>query len=82
MLVGPYSEDNFSDLNQYFEKLASIALDKPEADLVNGYLGSHKISLEPGTKTFRLENNEYSEFYLMLTVVNEAVVIEIKAYRD
>jgi hypothetical protein len=82
MLIGPYSEDDSSDLNKYFKKLAAIALDKQEADLVNSYLGGHKISLEPGTQTFRLDNNEYSEFYLMLTVVNEAVVIEIKFYRN
>lgn len=82
MIIGPYSKDNFSGLNKYFKKLAAIALDKPEADLVNDYLAKHKISLEPGTQTFRFENNDYSEFYLMLTVVNEAAVIEIKFYRD
>lgn len=82
MLITAYSENDISNLNKYFKELASISLDKAEKDLVNDYLAKHKIALEPGTQTVRLENDDYSEFYLMLSVVNESIIVEIKYYRD
>lgn len=81
MLIGPYSNNNFSGINNYFRELSSITLDTQESELVNDYLDKHPISLGQGTQIFRLENNDYSEFYLMLSIVNESVVIEIKYYR-
>jgi len=82
MLVGPYSDDNFANIQKYFIALASIALDKPELKLILDQLNKKPITLESNSKIFNIQGNQYSEYYFKYTVVNESLIVEIKFYKS
>jgi len=82
MLIGPYSDDNFSQIQKYFLSLAAISLEEPEYKAVMNQLKTEPISLKKDSEIFNIKNDEYTEFYLKYTVANESLVVEIKFYKS
>lgn len=82
MLIGPYSDDNFAQLQKYFLTLAAISLEKQEYKVVVNQLKAEPVSLKADSETFNIKNDEYSEFYLKYTIANESLVVEIKFYKS
>lgn len=82
MLVGPYSNDNFSNIQKYFISLATITLEKPELKLMLDQLNKNPMTLESNSKSFNIQSNQYSEYYFKYSVVNESLIVEIKFYKN
>jgi len=81
MLSGPYITDKIGKIENKFIQLANIALDKNEFEMVDKHLGNISINLSFESKIIRIETPEYSEFYLIYSIVNESLVLEIKLYK-
>lgn len=82
MFLGPYFSFDTENINEYFMKLANLALEKEEISIVENYLSKKSISLSSGGETIQLNTDEYSEFYLAYSISNDIIILEIKVYRD
>ena len=81
MLVGPYPSDDNLDIKKHFKTLSNIALDKTEADIFNDFILKKDMPLKQKPVTLKIENDQYDEFYITYTSVNDSIILEIKVYK-
>ena len=82
MFIGPYSQLDVGNINEQVLKLAKLALNKDELNLIKNYLSKNAIAVESNKGGFPVNADRYSEFYLAYSIVGDILVLEIKLYKD
>ncbi len=82
MLVGPYPADDSFNIKKQIQILSTIALDKDEAQLLNDFILNKEIALEAVPVKLNISSEEYDEFYIGYSEVNDSIIIEIKFYKS
>ncbi|MET1257611.1 hypothetical protein [Aliikangiella maris] len=81
MVVGPQMQSIPSELDDQVLHLGKIALSETEFKLLSDTIGKKSLSLSESPIKRRVTTNEFDEFYIQVTIVGEAVFIEIKLYK-
>ncbi len=81
MVMGPSLQKIPDLLNEKVLQLGKIVLNPSELKLLSNTISGKKLKLPESTFKLRIDSNNFDEFYLLISVVNESIVIEIKLYK-
>ena len=81
MVLGPEIKEIPDSLNDQIQLLAIIALSHSERALLFKQMGNQSINIPETSFKLTVTSKEFDEFYLQITVVGEAIFIEIKLYK-
>jgi len=82
ILVGPYPADNNMDIKKHVTILSSIVLNKTEAAILDDFISKKDMPLKEKPVTLRIYNDNYDDFYITYTSINDSIVVEIKFYMN
>ena len=80
MLIGPYPSQIPETLNNDFLLLAEIALEENEINTLKKMLTEKPLKLSSTPAKLNISTEQYSEFYISYSIVNEVIILEIKLY--
>lgn len=80
IVIVPQIQSIPSELNEYILLLAKVALDDSEQEFMINAIGGKSIKLSDLPQKLYFPSDEFDEFYLLIGIVGESIVLEIKLY--